>query len=86
MALRDRVVLWVLAAGAASALPAWRFLGPWVGLVLIVVALLVAAAAYRIEPPRIGLDGTPGRLEDERAEVGAQEPTAVDRPTRPEGQ
>jgi hypothetical protein len=53
---RDRVVLAALAVGVVLALLVWRFVGPWPSLVLILVAVGVACAAYRIEPSRIDLD------------------------------
>src|SRR4051812_1436635 len=52
VAVRDRVVLWVLGCGAPGTLLAWRLLGPWPGMLLLIATLLVAALAYRIEPPR----------------------------------
>lgn len=49
-------MLWALVAGAVLALLAWHFAGPWVSLVLILLALGTAAAAYRIEAPTIDVD------------------------------
>jgi hypothetical protein len=59
VALRDRVVLWVLAGGAGLALLSWHLVGPWAAMVVLVLALVAAAVAYRIEPPRIDLNGSP---------------------------
>jgi hypothetical protein len=56
VAVRDRVVLWVLMVGAVLGLLAWCRLGPWIALVTVLAALLVASVAYRVEPPRIDLD------------------------------
>ena len=55
--VRDRVVLCVLVVGIFLGLLAWAPLGPWAALLPILVALLVASFAYRVEPPRIDLDG-----------------------------
>jgi hypothetical protein len=64
VAVRDRVVLWVLAGGGIAAFLCWRLLGPWPGLILILVTVLVAAVAYRIEAPRIDLHGSPTWVDD----------------------
>jgi hypothetical protein len=63
VAVRDRVVLWVLLVGGAVALLTWRSVGPWPAAVLGVAALLVASVAYRIEPPRSDLGGEPPTFE-----------------------
>jgi hypothetical protein len=57
--VRDRVVRWVLCGGAVLALLTWHLLGPWPAMILVVLAVVAAAVTYRIEPPRIDLDGTP---------------------------
>jgi hypothetical protein len=59
VALRDRVVRWVLGCGGVAAVLAWFVVGRWPALVLIALTVVGAAVVYRIEPPRIDLDGTP---------------------------
>src|ERR1700712_4799034 len=59
VAMRDRVVRWVLGGGGVLALLVGFFIGPWPAMVLALPAPVGAAAAYRVEPPRIDLDGTP---------------------------
>ncbi len=54
--MRDRVVVWALTSGAGIGLLAWCRLGPWIGLLPVLAALLVASVAYRVEPSRIDLD------------------------------
>lgn len=63
--MRDRVVRRVLGCGALVAVLTWRFVGEWPAMVLVVLAIVVAAIVYRIEPPRIDLHGSHGR-EDAR--------------------
>jgi len=43
-------------SGAAIGLLAWSRVGPWVALLTVLAALLVASVAYRVEPSRIDLD------------------------------
>ncbi|WP_375388524.1 hypothetical protein [uncultured Amnibacterium sp.] len=59
MAVRDRVALLALAAGVLVGVAAWRLAGPWPAIVVGVLAVLVACAAYRAEAPRIDLDHLP---------------------------
>ena len=75
--MRDRVVLWVLGAGALIALTVWLRIGPWPAMVVGLVALLLASVAYRIEPPRIDLDGPLPPL-DAHARVLAADQETVD--------
>ncbi len=56
MTVRDRVVRWTLSLGAVIALLAWHLAGPWASLVLVLLALGVAAAAYRVDAPRIDVE------------------------------
>ncbi len=56
MTVRDRVVRWALGVGAVLALLAWHLAGPWASLVLVLLALGIAAAAYRVEAPRIDVE------------------------------
>ena len=67
--VRDRVALWTLTAGVLAAVAAWRFVGPWPAMVVAVLAVLVACAAYRVERPRIDLDHLP--LDEEEAQAPA---------------
>jgi hypothetical protein len=71
VAVRDRVVLWVLGCGGIAAFLAWRLIGPWPGLVLILLAVVVAAVAYRIEAPRIDLHGSPTWVDDAAGDAQA---------------
>ena len=73
MAVRDRVVRWALGLGAVLALSAWHFVGPWASLVLVVLALGVAAVAYRIEAPRIDVTHPEGWS------AGSADPTPAER-------
>jgi len=73
VAVRDRVVLWVLTSGAAIGLLAWWRLGPWVALLTVLAALLAASVAYRVEPSRIDLDRPLPPLE---REGGASAPSS----------
>jgi hypothetical protein len=59
VAVRDRVVLGALLGGAVAAVLLWRVGGPVPSLLVVVLAVLVACAAYRVEAPRIDLTGTP---------------------------
>ena len=71
MTLRDRLVLAIVGGGALGVLGAGMLGGPWPALVLGVVVVLVAAAAYRIQPPRF--DEWPWPDEDEARRVAAAE-------------
>jgi hypothetical protein len=57
--MRDRVVRWLLGGGGVLALLAEFSIGPWPAMVLVLLSLVGAAVVYRVEPPRIDLDGTP---------------------------
>ena len=59
MVVRDRVVRWVLACGALAALLAWHFVGAWPAMAIVLLTLIGASIAYRIEPPKIDLHGSP---------------------------
>ena len=69
VAVRDRVVLWVLVVGIGAGVLAWAPLGPWAGLLPMLAALLVASLVYRVEPPRIDLDAPLSPLTPEEAAV-----------------
>jgi len=72
MAVRDRVVLAALGGGAVVAAVLWVALSPWAALVAVLLALVVASIAYRVEPPRIDLDGLPARAEEDAGSRSAR--------------
>ena len=79
MALRDRIVLSALGGGALVALVLWLRVSPWPAMVVVLLAVVVAAVAYRLEPPRIDLDGLPLTADkDETADAPARTSGRVD--------
>lgn len=49
MAVRDRLVAVVLAIGVLAGLAGWQALSPWVGIVVMVAALVAGCVIYRVD-------------------------------------
>ena len=50
MAVRDRCVAMVLAAGLLLGMAGWQAFSPWLGIATAVAALVVACVIYRVDP------------------------------------
>lgn len=66
----------MLGCGAVAVLLTWYCIGAWPAMALVLLALVAAAVVYRIEPPRIDLDGP----SDDGAERERSPGWAADRP------
>lgn len=76
VAVRDRVVRWMLGCGAVAALLTWYWVGAWPALAVVLLALVGASVVYRIEPPTIHLDAP----SDDDADRERSRSRAADRP------
>ncbi len=61
MAVRDRCVAIVLAAGLLLGMAGWQACSPWLGIVVAVLATTLACAVYRVEVPSRDRGGRPVR-------------------------
>ena len=52
MAVRDRIAIGVIAAGALLALACWHTSARWASAVVLVVAVVAASVVYRMRTPR----------------------------------